>query len=55
MTTPLKSIGLLSRKIAHNKSSDNEKEATLVFTTSQLLLAEVMLLLDKNKLDKDRF
>jgi K+-sensing histidine kinase KdpD len=27
----------------------------LIFSASQLLLSEVMLLLDRNKLDKDRF
>jgi len=34
---------------------DNKKDATLVFSTSQLLLSEVMLLLDRNQLDGDRF
>ncbi len=33
----------------------NKKDIILVFSTSQLLLSEVMLLLDRNKLDKDRF
>jgi signal transduction histidine kinase len=55
MITPLKSISLLSRNIAQNKGFDYEKDATLVYSTSQLLLSEVMLLLDRNKLEKDRF
>lgn len=56
MITPLKSISLLSRNIAQNiEGHEDNKNATLVFSTSQLLLAEVMLLLDRNQLDKDRF
>ena len=55
MITPLKSVSLLSRNIASNIGSDNRKDATLVYFTSQLLLSEVMLLLDKNQLDRDRF
>lgn len=55
MITPLKSISLLSRNIAQNMGHDDNKDATLVFSTSQLLLSEVMLLLDRNQLDKDRF
>jgi len=48
MITPLKSISLLSRNIAQNMAPEDNKEATLVFSTSQLLLSEVMLLLDRN-------
>ena len=55
MITPLKSVSLLSRNIASNIGLDNRKDATLVYFTSQLLLSEVMLLLDKNQLDRDRF
>jgi hypothetical protein len=55
MITPLKSVSLLSRNIASNIGFDNRKDATLVYFTSQLLLSEVMLLLDKNQLDRDRF
>jgi signal transduction histidine kinase len=55
MITPLKSISLLSRNIAQDMGFDNRKDAALVFSTSQLLLSEVMLLLDRNQLDKDRF
>lgn len=55
MITPLKSISLLSKSIAQQTSLDNTKDATLVYSTSQLLLSEVMLLLDRNQLDKSRF
>jgi signal transduction histidine kinase len=55
MITPLKSISLLSQNIAVNKGSNHSKDATLVYSTSQLLLSEVMLLLDRNQLDKERF
>jgi hypothetical protein len=55
MITPLKSISLLSRNITQNMGHDDNKDATLVFSTSKLLLSEVMLLLDRNQLDKDRF
>jgi signal transduction histidine kinase len=55
MITPLKSISLLSRNIAQDMGFDNRKDAALVFSTSQLLLSEVMLLLDRNQLEKDRF
>jgi len=55
MITPLKSVSLLSRNIASNIGFDNRKDATLVYFTSQLLLSEVRLLLDKNQLDRDRF
>ena len=55
MITPLKSVSLLSRNIASNIGFDNRKDATFVYFTSQLLLSEVMLLLDKNQLDRDRF
>jgi signal transduction histidine kinase len=55
MITPLKSISLLARNIVQKTSLDNTKDATLVYSTSQLLLSEVMLLLDRNQLDKNRF
>ena len=55
MITPLKSISLLAKKIAQNRGLDNIEDANLVYSTSQLLLAEVMLLLDRNQLQKERF
>lgn len=55
MITPLKSISLLSRNMAQNLGLKSNKDVILVFSTSQLLLSDVMLLLDRNKLDKDIF
>jgi hypothetical protein len=52
MITPLKSISLLSKKLDRKLKAQEAKDATLIFSTSQLLLSEVMLLLDRNQLER---
>jgi len=56
MITPLKSISLLSKKVSQQiAGSSNKKDVELIYTTSQIILGEVLLLLDRKQLDINRF
>lgn len=56
MITPLKSISFLSKRLGETlKSQIGQKDAILIYNTSQILLSEVKLLLDRNMLDNNRF
>jgi hypothetical protein len=56
MLTPIKSIGLLSKKLSQKLYGTSKgKDAELIYYTSQLLLSDVKLLLDRKQLDKNRF
>jgi len=57
MVTPLKSVSCLSRRLSHKllKGSQLQKDSMLIYSTSQLLLSEVKLLLDRSMLEKNKF
>ena len=48
MIAPLKSIAHLSKSLSyHIVNPSNKKDAELIYTTSQIILGEVLLLLDR--------
>jgi hypothetical protein len=56
MITPLKSMALLSRNLSQTLAGTTAgKDTELIYSTSQLLLSEVKLLLDRSQLEHDRF
>lgn len=56
MITPLRSVSCLSKRLSETLENTNgHKDALLIYNTSQILLSQVKLLLDKNLLDNNRF
>ena len=59
MITPLKSVSCLSiqlcRKVEANEMKGVQKNLLLIYSTTQLILSGVKLLLDKRMLDKNNF
>jgi len=48
MIAPLKSIAFLSKQLSQQiVNPSNKKDAELIYTTSQIILGEVLLLLDR--------
>jgi K+-sensing histidine kinase KdpD len=57
MLTPLKSVSCLSKRLSQKLiyESQSQKDSALIYSTTQLLLSEVNLLLDRSMLDKNKF
>ena len=59
MITPLKSVSCLSiqlcRKVEANEMKGVQKNLLLIYSTTQMILSGVKLLLDKRMLDKNNF
>lgn len=56
MLTPLKSVSCLSKKLSNSvESLTQQKEAITIYNTTELLLAEVKLLLDRSMLNNNKF
>ncbi len=56
MITPLRSVSCLSKRLCDTlDGTKGQKDALLIYNTSQILLSQVKLLLDKNLLDNNRF
>lgn len=56
MITPLMSVSLLANKLSEDiVNKDQNKDARLIFSTTNILLSEVKLLLDRSQLNAGRF